>query len=149
LDAAIILKTVRNNEINRRRILILNPTGLWTLHFDWGPTGSYHWTPLYFNFDGTFAYLAGANEGTWAQVDDNIIWRFKRLHETENNTVYSGTASRNFMSGLMLSFQKEKGHWFAIKKGTKVYSLKETFRLPYLVDKESKPKFDPVGKKTV
>jgi hypothetical protein len=28
---------------------------------------------VYFNFDGTFAYLAGANEGTWAQVDDMII----------------------------------------------------------------------------
>lgn len=126
----------------------MNPVGLWTLHFDWGPSGNYHWIPIYFNFDGTFAYLAGANEGTWTQVDDNIIWRFKRLHETENNTVYSGTASRNFMSGLMFSFQGEKGHWFAIKKGTKVYSLNETLHLPYLVDKENRPKFDPVGNKT-
>ena len=56
----------------------MNPVGLWTLHFDWGPKGNYSWTPLYFNFDGTFAYLAGANEGTWAQVDDSIIWRFKK-----------------------------------------------------------------------
>ena len=126
----------------------MNPVGSWTLHFDWGPSGNYHWIPIYFNFDGTFAYLAGANEGTWIQVDDNIIWRFKRLHETENNTVYSGTASRNFMSGLMFSFQGEKGHWFAIKKGTKVYSLKETLHLPYLVDKENRPKLDQVGKKT-
>jgi predicted glycosyl hydrolase (DUF1957 family) len=125
----------------------LNPVGLWTLHFDWGPSGNYQWTPIYFNFDGTFAYLAGANEGTWTQVDDNIIWRFKRLPETENNTVYSGTASRNFMSGLMFSFQEEKGHWFAIKKGTKVYSQNVGVYLPYLVDKENRHKFDPVGKK--
>jgi hypothetical protein len=125
----------------------MNPVGLRTLHFDWGPSGNYHWTPLYFNFDGTFAYLAGANEGTWAQVDDIIIWRFKRTPESENNTVYSGNASRNFMSGLMFSFQGEKGHWYAVKKGTKIYSLKEKVKIPYLVDKESKPKFDPIGKR--
>jgi hypothetical protein len=125
----------------------LNPVGLWTLHFDWGPSGNYHWTPLYFNFDGTFAFLAGANEGTWAQVDDNIIWRFKRLPESENNTVYSGTCTRNFMSGLMLSFQGEKGHWFAVKKGTKVCATENADTIPYLVNKETKPKFDSVGKK--
>jgi hypothetical protein len=126
----------------------LNIIGSWTLHFDWGPSGNYHWTPLYFNFDGTFAYLAGANEGTWAQVDDNIILRFKRLPESENNTAYSGNCTRNFMSGIMFSFQGEKGHWYAVKKGTKVYSLKDSANLPYLVDRESKPKFDPVGRKT-
>lgn len=128
-------------------MLPVNPVGLWTLHFDWGPTGNYHWTPLYFNFDGTFAYLAGANEGSWTQVDDNIVWRFKRLSETENNTVYSGTTSRNLMSGIMFSFHGEKGHWFAIKKGTKVYSQTQNSSLPYLVDKETKPKFDPTGRK--
>ena len=73
--------------LESRRIK-LTAVGLWTLHFDWGPKGNYDWTPLYFNFDGTFAYLAGANEGAWAQVDDRIIWRFKRLPDTENNTVY-------------------------------------------------------------
>jgi hypothetical protein len=83
-----------------------------------------------------------------SQVDDMIIWRFKRLPESESNTVYSGSASRNFMSGLMLSFQGEKGHWCAVKKGTKVYLLKENVKIPYLVDRESKPKFDPAGKKT-
>jgi hypothetical protein len=125
----------------------LNPVGLWTLHFDWGPSGNYHWIQLYFNFDGTFAYLAGANEGTWSQVDDNIIWRFKRLSESENNTVYSGTCTRNFMSGTMLSFQGERGHWFAIKKGTKVYSHTDKATIPYLVDREAKLKLDPIGKK--
>jgi len=125
----------------------LNPVGLWILHFDWGPSGNYHWTPLYFNFDGTFAYLAGANEGTWAQVDDMILWRFKRLPESENNTIYSGNAGRNFMSGLMFSFQGEKGSWYAVKKGTKVFSIKEKVKIPYLIDKESKPKLDPIGKK--
>jgi hypothetical protein len=126
----------------------LNPVGLWTLHFDWGPSGNYHWTPLYFNFDGTFAYLAGASEGTWVQVDDNIIWRFKRLPETENNTVYSGIATRNFMSGIMMSFQGQKGHWYALKKGTKVPTLNNDVNLPYLVDKAGKAKFDPLGKET-
>ena len=125
----------------------MNPVGLWTLHFDWGPSGNYNWTPLYFNFDGTFAYLAGANEGAWAQVDDMIIWRFKPLSPSENNTVYSGIASRNFMSGLMLSFDGQKGHWYSVKKGTKVYSMKEKVLLPYLVDREGKPKFDPIGQK--
>jgi hypothetical protein len=124
----------------------LNPVGLWTLHFDWGPSGNYHWTPLYFNFDGTFAYLAGANEGTWTQVDDNIIWRFKRPPDAENNTVYSGNCTRNFMSGLMLSFQGEKGHWFAVKKGTKVYFAKDAETIPYLVNRQSKLKLDPIGK---
>ena len=125
----------------------MNPVGLWTVHFDWGPSGNYFWVPLYFNFDGTFAYLAGANEGSWGLVDDIIILRFKRQLETENNTVYSGTASRNFMSGSMLSFNGEKGHWYAVKKGTKVYSIKENNSLPYLVDKDCKPKFDPLGRK--
>jgi hypothetical protein len=125
----------------------LNPVGLWTLHFDWGPSGNYHWTPLYFNFDGTFAYLAGANEGTWTQVDDNIIWRFKRLPETENNTVYSGNCTRNLMSGIMLSFQGERGHWFAVKKGTKVYSTMDAEAIPYLVNGKAKLKLDPIGKK--
>ena len=126
----------------------LNPVGLWTLHFDWGPKGNYYWTPLYFNFDGTFAYLAGANEGTWTQVDDALVWRFKRNADEENNTVYSGTASRNFMSGIMFSSQEEKGHWYAVKKGATVFSIKENSKLPYLSDKESKPKLDPTGKKT-
>ena len=125
----------------------MNPVGLWTLHFDWGPKGNYSWTPIYFNFDGTFAYLAGANDGTWAQVDDTIIWRFKRLPNAENNTVYSGNCTRNFMSGLMLSFEGEKGHWYAIKKGTKVFAQKEKEKLPYLIEKESKPKLDSAGKR--
>src|SRR3990170_275065 len=132
--------------LESRRIK-LTAVGLWTLHFDWGAKGNYDWTPLYFNFDGTFAYLAGANEGAWAQVDDRIIWRFKRLPDTENNTVYSGNVGRNFMSGIMLSFQGEKGHWFAVKKGAKVFALKEKVKLPYLVEKESKPKLNPAGKK--
>ena len=127
----------------------MNPVGLWTLHFDWGPNGSYSWVPIYFNFDGTFAYLAGANEGTYSIVDDTIILRFKRQPETENNTVYSGNASRNFMSGSMMSFEGEKGHWFAIKKGTRIYSMKDDSPLPYLVNKENKPKADPTGKKII
>ena len=127
----------------------MTAVGLWTLHFDWGPKGNYSWTPVYFNFDGTFAYLAGANEGTWAQVDDMIIWRFKRLPEKEDNTVYSGSVSRNFMSGIMFSFQGEKGHWYAVKKGTKVFTLTEKIKLPYMIEKESKPKLDSEGKKTI
>jgi hypothetical protein len=126
----------------------LNPVGSWTLHFDWGPKGNYNWASLYFNFDGTFAYLAGANEGAWSQVDDSIILRFKRTPNEENNTVYSGTASRNFMSGIMFSSQGEKGHWYAVKKGATVFSMKENVKIPYSVDKEGKPKLDPAGRKT-
>jgi len=126
----------------------LNPVGLWTLHFDWGPKGNYSWTPLYFNFDGTFAYLAGGNEGTWSQVDDIIIWRFKRMPNEENNTVYSGTTSRNVMSGMMFSSQGEKGHWYAVKKGAAVFSINEKVKAPYLVEKEGKSKLDPAGRKT-
>ena len=123
----------------------MNPIGWWTLHFDWGPKGIYSWTQIYFNFDTTFAYLAGANEGSWVQVDDNIILRFKRLPNKENNTVYAGSCTRNFMSGTMMSAEGEKGHWFAVKKGTKVFSQKESEKLPYLVEKENKPKLDAAG----
>ena len=70
------------------------------------------------------------------------------MPETENNTIYSGIATRNFMSGTMISFQGQKGHWYAVKKGTKVYSLKNNVNLPYLVDRENKAKFDSVGKET-
>jgi len=126
----------------------LNPVGSWTLHFDWGPKGTYHWTPLYFNFDGTFAYLAGANEGTWTQVDDMILWRFKLLPGEENNTVYSGNATRNFMSGIMFSSKGEKGHWYAVKKSTKVFS-QEKSPLPYLISKASRLMLDASGRKTV
>ena len=124
----------------------MNPVGLWTLHFDWGPKGSYSWSPLYFNFDGTFAYLAGDNEGAWVMVDDMILLRFKRSSDKENNTVYSGSASRNFMSGIMMSSQGDKGHWYAIKKGTKVPAIRNKDKLPYLIEKESKSKLDPAGK---
>jgi hypothetical protein len=125
----------------------LNPVGSWTLHFDWGPSGNFDWVPIYFNFDNTFAYLAGANEGSWSIVDEAIIMMFKLQPETENNTVYSGTAGRNLMSGSMKSSKGEKGQWFAIKKGTKIYMLKEGATLPYLANKENKPKYDPTGKK--
>lgn len=124
----------------------LNPVGLWTLHFDWGLKGNYSWTPLYFNFDGTFAYLAGDNEGAWVMVDDMILLRFKRPSDKENNTVYSGSASRNFMSGMMMSSKGDKGHWYAIKKGTRVFAFREKDKLPYLIEKESKPKLDLAGK---
>ena len=122
----------------------MNPVGQWTLHFDWGLNGNYHWASIYFNFDGTFAYLAGANEGAWVLSDDMIILRFKRLTQ-ESNAVYSGSASRNFMSGVMISADDQRGHWFAIKKGVKVYAQKEKSVLPYLVDRESKPKIDAAG----
>jgi hypothetical protein len=125
----------------------LNPVGWWTLHFDWGPKGTYYWTPLYFNFDGTFGYLAGANEGSWTEVDGSIIWRFKRLPDEENNTIYSGTVSRNVMSGAMFSSQGDKGHWYAVKKGTRVFSIKEKTSISYLVDKQANAKFDPAGRR--
>ncbi len=112
-----------------------------------GPKGNYSWAPLYFNFDGTFAYLAGANEGAWVQVDDMIMLRFKKGPETENNAVYSGNTTRNFMSGIMMSSDGEKGHWYAVKKGTRLFSMKDGVRLPYLKDRESKTKIDPAGKK--
>jgi hypothetical protein len=127
----------------------LHPVGSWTLHFDWGPKGNYHWTPLYFNFDGTFAYLAGANEGTWTQVDDYIMWRFKRLPNEENNTIYSGTASRNVMSGIMFSAKGDKGHWYAVKKGTEVFVLKGNDKIQYLMDKEGKQKLDAAGREPI
>jgi hypothetical protein len=123
----------------------LNPVGLWTLHFDWGPKGNYDWTPLYFNFDGTFAYLAGANEGEWVQVDDKIVMRFKRQPNADSSTVYSGSATRNFMSGMMMSAKGGKGHWFAIKKGARVFPLKDGTKLPYLEDKQAKSKIDAAG----
>jgi hypothetical protein len=82
------------------------------------------------------------------QVDDLIIWRFRRLPDEDSSTVYSGNATRNFMSGIMLSSQGERGHWYAIKKGTKVFAFKEKDKLSYMLEKESKPKLDPAGKKT-
>lgn len=124
----------------------MNSTGWWTLHFDWGPKGNYYCTQIYFNFDGTFGYLAGANEGSWIEVDGAIIWRFKRATNEENNTVYSGVISRNVMSGIMFSSNGGKGHWYAVKKGTKSYLNKENPSLPYLVDKQANSKIDPAGK---
>jgi hypothetical protein len=121
-------------------------TGWWTLHFDWGPKGNYYCTQIYFNFDGTFGYLAGANEGTWTEVDGSIIWRFKRAANEENNTVYSGVISRQFMSGIMFSVNGEKGVWYAIKKGAKLYLNKENPSLPYLVDKQANSKIDSAGR---
>ena len=124
----------------------MNSTGWWTLHFDWGPKGNYYCAQIYFNFDGTFGYLAGANEGTWTEVDGAIIWRFKRTLNEENNTVYSGIISRNVMSGIMFASTGGKGHWYAVKKGTKSYLNKETPSLPYLVEKQANAKIDPAGR---
>jgi hypothetical protein len=124
----------------------LNPVGSWTLHFDWGPKGNYFCTQIYFNFDGTFGYLAGANDGTWTEVDSSIIWRFKRAPNEENNTVYSGIISRNVMSGIMFSATNGRGYWYAVKKGTKSYLNKENPALPYLVEKQANAKIDPAGR---
>lgn len=124
----------------------MNSTGWWTLHFDWGPKGSYYVSQVYFNFDGTFGYLAGANEGTWIEGDGAVIWRFKRASNEENNTTYSGNISRNFMSGIMFSATGEKGHWYAVKKGTKLYLNKEIPTLPYLIEKQANAKIDSAGR---
>ncbi len=51
------------------------------------------------------------------------------------------------MSGIMFSAEGQKGRWYAVKKGTKVYSLKDNENLPYLIEKESKPKIDAIGQK--
>jgi hypothetical protein len=101
---------------------------------------------IYFNFDGTFGYLAGANEGTWIEVDGAIIWRFMRAPNEENNTIYSGNISRNVMSGIMFSAAGQKGHWYAVKKGTKTYLNKENPSLPYLVEKQANSKIGPAGR---
>jgi len=90
--------------------------------------------------------LAGANEGTWTEVDGSIIWRFKRASNEENNTFYSGSISRNVMSGIMFSATGGKGHWYAIKKATKVYLNKEKLSIPYLVEKQASAKIDPAGR---
>jgi hypothetical protein len=121
-------------------------TGWWTLHFDWGPKGAYQVSQIYFNFDGTFGYLAGANEGSWTEVDAAIIWRFKRVENEENNTVYSGIISRNFMSGIMFSALGEKGHWYAVKKGAKVFRPQGNETTPYLVEKRANAKIDISGR---
>jgi hypothetical protein len=90
--------------------------------------------------------LAGANEGSWTEVDGMIIWRFRRIPNEENNTVYSGNIGRNVMSGIMFSATNEKGFWYAVKKGTRLCLNKETPTLPYLVEKQSTSKFDLAGR---
>jgi len=50
------------------------------------------------------------------------------------------------MSGIMFSTTGEKGHWYAVKKGTKTYLNKENPSLPYLVEKQANPKIDPAGR---
>ncbi len=124
---------------------MLTATGSWTLHYDWELSGSYHRAQIYFNFDGTFGYLAGGNDGTWTQTEGLIVWRFKKLPNQENNSICAGIIIGNIMSGIMFSAEDEKGRWYAVKKGTKVYALKEN--LPYLLEKEGKPKLDPAGRK--
>ena len=52
----------------------------------------------------------------------------------------------NFMSGIMISSQGEKGHWYAIKKGVKLFTINEKSSLPYLTDKQGKTKLNPAGK---
>ena len=64
----------------------------------------------------------------------------------ENNTVYSGNISRNVMSGVMFSPTDGKGHWYAVKKGTKLCLNKETPSLPYLVEKQTTAKIDSAGR---
>jgi hypothetical protein len=124
----------------------LNSVGLWTLHYDWDVKGVFTVAQLYFNFDGTFGYLAGANDGTWTEVDGTIIWRFKKTPDEENNTVYSGHVYRNVMAGVMFCGQGEKGQWYGVKKGSKVYLNKENPELPYLMEKQANIKSDPTGK---
>jgi hypothetical protein len=123
----------------------LNSTGWWTLHYDWGVKSVFSVAQIYFNFDGTFGYLAGANEGTWTEVDGTIIWRFKQTQEKES-TVYSGHINRDVMSGAMFSSAGEKGQWYAVKKGAKLYLNKDNSKLPYLMDKQANLKLDPTGK---
>ncbi len=77
-----------------------------------------------------------------------IIWRFKRIANEDNNSIYTGNINGNFMSGIMFSADGKKGRWYAVKKGTKVYAIEEKENSPYLVEKESIPKLDSAGRKT-
>jgi hypothetical protein len=124
----------------------VNSVGWWTLHYDWEVKGVFNVAQIYFNFDGTFGSLAGANDGTWTEADGMIIWRFKPAQEEENNTVYSGNLHHNIMLGIMFNSNGVKGQWYAVKKGTKLYLNEETPKLQYLMDKQSSVKYHPNGK---
>jgi hypothetical protein len=46
----------------------------------------------------------------------------------------------------MFSTTSQKGHWYAIKKGAKLYLNKENSSLPYLVEKQANAKIDPADR---
>jgi hypothetical protein len=46
----------------------------------------------------------------------------------------------------MFSATGTKGHWYAVKKGAKLYLNKENPSLPYLAEKETNSKIDSAGR---
>jgi len=118
--------------------------GEWILHFDWGCAGTYYQTAISFNSDGTFSHTAGSASkpwGKWVQVDGMTMWQFRLSSGLEGYcpATYSGNKVGNMICGAMIYANPNhiyKGRWYAIKKGTKLYSRKE-----------GKPEFDITGKK--
>jgi hypothetical protein len=107
--------------------------GDWTLHYDYGCSGSYTQAGITFNNDGTFSTSEDdtSETGKWVQNDGMILFQFDPV-----KTTYGGNSAGNAMVGMMSTFAGSSGCWYAIKVGSTT-----------MLAKERKPEFDASGKK--
>jgi hypothetical protein len=102
--------------------------GQWTLHYDWGCSGSYSQIVITFNSDGTFKT---SSTGKWVQIEGKILWQYDGL-----KTTYGGNVSGNAMTGVSSTFGGLNGCWYAIKAGSTA-----------MLAEERKAEFDDSGNK--
>ena len=97
----------------------MSVSGEWTLHFDWGCSGTYGQVPMTFNNDGTFNLAPYT--GVWTENEGKIIWRF----DTALNTVYGGDVVDAAMVGISSTFTGLTGCWYALQGSSTTMAFAE------------------------
>jgi len=89
----------------------MSVSGIWVLHYSWGPTNAYSQTPIQFNINGTF--VNGPATGKWLQQNGTLLLSFDN-----GPAKYAGMIDGNVGSGAMSTFGGLNGCWYLIKQGT-------------------------------
>ncbi len=112
----------------------MSVTGSWTLHFDWGNTGTYTSVAMALNSDSTFS--VNGLPGKYLENQGKIVLRFN-----SNNAVYGGDDVENAMTGISSTLAGLNGSWYAVRAGSTIAAAAQA---PQAHTSE----FDAAGSKT-
>lgn len=90
----------------------MSVSGLFSLHFSFGCTGSYANSTVTFNADGTFKTGDG-HKGKWSQTNGNIIWRYDG-----DSAIYAGVVNGGAIVGNMINFSIKAAGCFYCNSST-------------------------------